>query len=129
MKRIVCFICFFVLVLPFNVSAVSTSASAAVVINADTNEVLYSHNADNKLSMASTTKIMTALLLCEAGDFEKEITVSAEMLRVEGSSMGLLAGDKVRPASSRDTESRGACSSSPSGSHCGASSRSPQGGC
>lgn len=96
MKRIVCFICFFVLVLPFNVSAVSTSASAAVVINADTNEVLYSHNADKKLSMASTTKIMTALLLCEAGDFEKEITVSAEMLRVEGSSMGLLAGDKVR---------------------------------
>ena len=96
MKRIFCFICFFALILPINVSAVSTSAKASVVINADTNEVLYSHNADIKLSMASTTKIMTALLLCEAGDFEKEIVVTAEMLRVEGSSMGLLAGDRVR---------------------------------
>ena len=34
-------------------------------------------------------------LLCEKGDLEKEITVTAELLRVEGSSMGLLAGDKV----------------------------------
>ncbi len=47
------------------------------------------------MPMASTTKIMTGLLLCEYGNFEREITVTAEMLRVEGSSMGLLAGDKV----------------------------------
>ena len=45
--------------------------------------------------MASTTKIMTGLLLCEYGNLEKEITVSKEMVMVEGSSMGLLAGDRV----------------------------------
>ena len=77
------------------VSAVSTSAKAAAVINGDTGEVLYSQNADARLPMASTTKIMTSLLLCEYGNFEKEITVTADMLRVEGSSMGLLPGDRV----------------------------------
>ena len=80
---------------PLKVSAVSTSAKAAVVINGDNGEIIYSNNADTRLPMASTTKIMTGLLLCEYGNFEKEITVTEEMLRVEGSSMGLLAGDRV----------------------------------
>ncbi len=80
---------------PLRVSAVETSAKAAVLINGDTGEVIYSHNADARLPMASTTKIMTALLLCEYGNFDKEITVTPEMVRVEGSSMGLLAGDRV----------------------------------
>ena len=98
MKRIVC-LCISLLVLSVSLSvnakAVAPSAKAAIVINADTNEIIYEHNADSKLPMASTTKIMTGLLLCEHGEFEKEITVTAEMLKVEGSSMGLLAGDKV----------------------------------
>lgn len=96
MKRIICIIlCFVLLCIPISVSAIGTSAKAAVLINGDTGEVIYEQNANERLPMASTTKIMTALLLCEYGNFEKEITVTAEMLRVEGSSMGLLAGDKV----------------------------------
>ena len=86
---VVCFI------VPFEAKAVSTSAKAAILINGDTGEVIYAQNESTTLPMASTTKIMTALLLCENGDFEKEITVTAEMLKVEGSSMGLLAGDTV----------------------------------
>ena len=77
------------------VGAVSTSAKAAAVINGDTGEIIYAQNADERLPMASTTKIMTALLLCENADLNEEITVTADMLRVEGSSMGLLAGDRV----------------------------------
>jgi len=83
------------LLMPINVGAVSVSAKAAVLLNGDNGEVIYSKNADQRLPMASTTKIMTGLLLCEYGNFEREITVTAEMLRVEGSSMGLLPGDKV----------------------------------
>lgn len=96
MKKLFCIV--FVIIfsfVPFNTKALSTSAKGAILINGDTGEVIYQHNADVKLPMASTTKIMTALLLCENGDFNREITVTAEMLRVEGSSMGLLAGDKV----------------------------------
>ncbi len=96
LKKLFCFLLTVVLTLPmFSVGAVSTSAKAAILINGDTGEVIYEQNADEKLPMASTTKIMTALLLCEMGDLSKEITVTAEMLRVEGSSMGLLAGDRV----------------------------------
>lgn len=96
MRKILSFVLIFLSVLiPIKVSALGTLAKAAILINADTGEVIYEHNADERLPMASTTKIMTALLLCENGDLEKEITVTAEMLRVEGSSMGLLAGDKV----------------------------------
>ena len=76
-------------------NALAVSAKAAVVLCGDTGEVIFSKNENQKLSMASTTKIMTGLLLCEYGNFEREITVTKEMLRVEGSSMGLLAGDKV----------------------------------
>ncbi len=96
MKRLICFLLVLgFCVFPVKTAAVSTSAKSAVLINADTGEIIYKQNAFQRLPMASTTKIMTALLLCENGNMEKEITVSAEMLRVEGSSMGLLAGDTV----------------------------------
>ncbi len=78
-----------------SVGALETSAKAHIVINADTLEVLAAANANLRLSMASTTKIMTALILAEQNTPEREITVTDEMVRVEGSSMGLLPGDKV----------------------------------
>lgn len=81
--------------LEFTVSAAEVSAKAAVVICGDTGEVLFSKNHTERLPMASTTKIMTGLLLCEYGNLDREITITAEMVRVEGSSMGLLVGDKV----------------------------------
>jgi len=45
--------------------------------------------------MASTTKIMTAILLLEYGNLEREITATKEMVTVEGTAMGLLEGDRV----------------------------------
>lgn len=76
-------------------NALGSSAKAAVVINADTNFKIYCHNENERLPMASTTKIMTGLLLCEMGDLEKNVTVTEKMVAVEGSSMGLLAGDTI----------------------------------
>lgn len=96
MKRL--FFVFMVLIFltnPVKASAIGTSATGAILINGDTGSVIYEQNAYEKLPMASTTKIMTALLLCENADLEKEITVTDEMVRVEGSSMGLLPGDRV----------------------------------
>lgn len=97
MKRLICVIvCVSLAFNAFTVSAYSTSAKAAVVINGNTGEILYSQNCDTRLPMASTTKIMTALLLCElGGDLTKEIVTTREMVTVEGSSMGLQVGDTV----------------------------------
>jgi D-alanyl-D-alanine carboxypeptidase/D-alanyl-D-alanine carboxypeptidase (penicillin-binding protein 5/6) len=71
------------------------NASGYVLINADTFEVLAGDNIHKKLSMASTTKIMTALILVEQNTPEKEVITTKEMVTVEGSSMGLLPGDSV----------------------------------
>lgn len=78
-----------------NAFAVSDSAAASVVINADTLEVIYQNNANVKRSMASTTKIMTALLLAESGRLGETVRCTAEAVNVEGSAMGLSAGDEI----------------------------------
>ena len=70
--------------------SLSLSAKAAVVLCADTGQVLYAQNETEPLAMASTTKIMTALLtLEEAARDDRPVTVTKEMTAVEGSSMGL----------------------------------------
>lgn len=71
------------------------SAKAAVLISADTGEIIYAHNCTEKLPMASTTKIMTTLLCLESGDLYDEFVVDSDAIRVEGSSMGLQEGDIV----------------------------------
>lgn len=74
----------------FDVSAVS-----AILIEADTGTVLYSKNEKEHRQIASTTKIMTALLTLEAGEPDKEFQVDSAAIKVEGTSMGLREGDKV----------------------------------
>ncbi len=71
------------------------SAKSAIVISADTNEVIFEKNAYEKLPMASTTKIMTSILALEYGANEFMYQVTEEMVNVEGSSIGLLADDKI----------------------------------
>lgn len=73
----------------------SVSASSAILIDAKTGEVLFAKNEKEKRSMASTTKIMTALLAIESGELEKEIVVTDQMVNVEGTSMGLMPQDRV----------------------------------
>ncbi len=79
----------------FSVNALENSATAAVVINGTTRSIIYSKNKETKLPMASTTKIMTALILAEQNTPETKVSVTAPMVAVEGSSMGLRAGDTV----------------------------------
>lgn len=76
-------------------SALDISASGYVLINADTLEILASKNAHKRMSMASTTKLMTALILAEQRTPFKNVVTTAEMVTVEGSSMGLKVGDTV----------------------------------
>ncbi|MDR1927589.1 MAG: D-alanyl-D-alanine carboxypeptidase [Oscillospiraceae bacterium] len=73
----------------------SLSAQSAILIDAADGQVFFARNADREMPMASTTKIMTALLLLEAGGAEEIFTVTKEMVTVEGTSMGLLPGNQV----------------------------------
>lgn len=71
------------------------SAKSAVVICADTLEVVYSKNMNEKLPMASTTKIMTSILALEYGASDTLLTVNSNMISAEGSSIGLRDGDNI----------------------------------
>lgn len=71
------------------------SAQHAVVVERVSGRIIAGYRENERASMASTTKIMTALLLCENCDLDDTAVVTKEMVSVEGSSMGLLAGDTV----------------------------------
>jgi len=73
----------------------SVSAKAAGLYVPDTNSFLYEKNIDLALPMASTTKIMTAIIALEQADLMNTITVPKESCGVEGSSIYLKEGDKI----------------------------------
>ncbi len=74
---------------------VDVSANAAVVMEATTGRVLYEKNAHEKMPMASTTKVMTALVALEYGNLNDIVTVSKNASGVEGSSIWLSVGEKM----------------------------------
>ena len=70
------------------------SAKSAVVYDADSGRILWEKASSQKMLIASTTKIMTALLAVEHCDLNEEVLISREMTEVEGSSMYLRAGER-----------------------------------
>lgn len=75
--------------------AKAVSARAYALIDQNSGRIILSCNADAKMPMASTTKIMTGLIAVESGRLDETITVPGEAIRVEGSSMGLVADEKI----------------------------------
>ena len=73
----------------------NTSAGRGVLMDADTGELLWSRHPDDPGLIASTTKIMTAYLVCLAGDLDKPVTIPAEAVGVEGSSLYLREGETL----------------------------------
>ncbi len=67
--------------------------NGAILINAETGDVIYEKNCDKIAPMASTTKIMTTLLALEQGNLDEPFVVDSNAIKVEGSSMGLKEGD------------------------------------
>ncbi|MBQ3181494.1 MAG: D-alanyl-D-alanine carboxypeptidase [Clostridia bacterium] len=97
MKRVFSFILigFLLLFTPENVNAISVSAECACVIDMSTGRVIYEKNMNKQHTMASTTKIMTALVALENSNLEDIVTVSKNATGKEGTSLYLKAGQKV----------------------------------
>lgn len=68
---------------------VEVTAQSAVLIDQSSGRVLYSKNEHERLPMASTTKVMTALLALEMGDLNDRVVVSKRAAETEGSSIWL----------------------------------------
>jgi len=69
-------------------------AQSAIVIDAATGRTLFSKNADVERPVASTQKLLTALLVVERGGLDSPVTVAAEDTWVEPSKLGLRAGER-----------------------------------
>ncbi len=74
---------------------ITVSAESAVVMIADTGQVVYEKNAYEKRGMASTTKIMSSVVALEYGKIYSKIKVSYDDINVEGTSLGLRENDTI----------------------------------
>ena len=90
----------FMLMFSYNVDVshaqtIDISAKSAVLIEASTGRVLYQKNAYEKMPMASTTKIMTAIVALEFADVSDTVVVSQNASGIEGSSIWLSTGERM----------------------------------
>ncbi|MBQ9415036.1 MAG: D-alanyl-D-alanine carboxypeptidase [Clostridia bacterium] len=76
-------------------TAATISAGAAVLYEPQTGRVLFEQNAHARRAIASTTKLMTALLAVERLSPDEDLIVPAQAVAVEGTTMGLHAGDAI----------------------------------
>lgn len=93
MKRVITTL-FFLSLLLYNGNA-QASAVSAIVIEESSGRVLYASNADSPLPMASTTKIMTALVALENASLDETVTVGKNAFGVPGTSVYLEEGEKL----------------------------------
>ena len=75
--------------------APTTSAASAVLYDVRGNCFLFEKEADERRPMASTTKIMTAVVVLENTDLSSTVTVPREAVGIEGSSIYLFEGEQI----------------------------------
>ena len=92
MKKVFCL--FLALLLTFFMCPLAFAQSGAfLVLDGRTLQVLESDNGDQVLPMASTTKIMTALVVLESVPLADQVAITAESVGIEGSSLYIKAGE------------------------------------
>lgn len=85
-----CFVLF-----SFSSYAIDISAKSGVVIEAESGDIVYGKNENIKLPMASTTKIMTALVVIENASLDTVVKIKPCMTNIEGSSIYLQEGEEL----------------------------------
>lgn len=98
LRKILCALLCLSILLSLPITAVATtaelslSAQSAILMDAD-GRVIYEKNAGERMGMASTTKIMTALLVAESLPLDQVVAIPDEAVNTEGSSVYLCAGE------------------------------------
>ena len=103
-----CISCIFIICLMLNITTINTyalekvnkdklrvSARSAIAIERESGQILFEQNAYEVIPMASTTKILTALVAIENGDLNEKLEVSKNAASVRGSTVGYKAGEKI----------------------------------
>ena len=102
MRKILCILAALIILTPTitiraeAISPPNVEAAAAILMDAETGRVLWEKKAHEPMAMASTTKIMTAILAIESGRVNETVTVSKRAASAPRVKMDLTAGEKIR---------------------------------
>ena len=93
LKKIIIFL---ILLFPFKVLAFNTSAKSAILMDMDSHRIIYGKDINYVQSVASISKIMTAICVIENTNIQKKITVGNEVLKSYGSGIYVQVGEKLK---------------------------------
>lgn len=83
------------LLFPYSVQAISTSATSSILVDMDSGRIIYENNSHEVRSVASISKIMTAILAIESKKLDKTVKVSDVVLEAYGSGIYIKTGEKL----------------------------------
>ena len=92
MKKI---ILLFILLVPIQIQAYSSSATSTVLMDMDSLNVIYSNNMNQVRSVASISKIMTAITAIESANIYDTLTIGNEILDAYGSGIYIKEGEQI----------------------------------
>lgn len=92
MKKILFFVLTF-LVSINSVKAIETSATSAILMDMDGGRILYSKDIHNQRSVASISKVMTAIVALETKSLEDKVTIGSEIKKAYGSGIYIKEGE------------------------------------
>lgn len=93
MKKLIMII---ILLIPFNVLAYNTSASKSILMDMDSGRIIYGKNVHKTQSVASISKVMTAIIAIENKNVNKTVTINNEILKAYGSGIYIQIGEKIK---------------------------------
>ena len=82
-----------IFLIPIYVSAINTSATSSILMDIDSNRVLYEENIHSVRSVASISKIMTAVIAIESGKLDDKVTIGSEINTSYGSGIYIKEGE------------------------------------
>lgn len=94
MKRIIVFL-LFLLLFPNYINAYESSASSVILMDMDNNVVIYEKNSHNVRSVASISKIMTAIVALENKDINDKVVIGEEITKAYGSGIYIKQGETM----------------------------------
>lgn len=95
MKKIIFLLISLFIFFPTSIHAFSTSATSSILMDMDSGRILYSHDIHNVRSVASISKIMTAIVAIENADLEKVVTIGNEIDTAYGSGIYIKHGEQL----------------------------------
>lgn len=98
MKKTIYIALLLIIILNFSIvygENMELSAQAYILMDSKSGRILYEENCHNKMAMASTTKIMTALVALERGNLTDKVIINKDSVGVEGSSIYLKEDEEI----------------------------------